>query len=138
MKTKKYSDLIPVPNQDITEKGFYVYKGTGRKSKKMVYIGTTIQVPKERFRWHKHNGKNLIFEVIKVCENADEMLDLEYKLIQRYRPDMNKITKRKQNLNVALTDEILKLRENNVEWCQSCLKRRVNKGYSVCYFCENE
>lgn len=24
------------------------------------------------------------------------------------------------------------------EWCQSCLKRRVNKGYSQCLFCQRK
>lgn len=27
-------------------------------------------------------------------------------------------------------------RVGNNEWCQSCLKRRVNNGYSQCLFCQ--
>lgn len=29
-------------------------------------------------------------------------------------------------------------RIGNNEWCQSCLKRRVNKGYSQCFFCQRK
>lgn len=29
-------------------------------------------------------------------------------------------------------------RVGNDEWCQSCLKRRVNKGYSQCFFCQRK
>lgn len=29
-------------------------------------------------------------------------------------------------------------RIGNNEWCQSCLKRRVNKGYSQCLFCQRK
>lgn len=29
-------------------------------------------------------------------------------------------------------------RVGNDEWCQSCLKRRVNKGYSKCLFCQRK
>ena len=29
-------------------------------------------------------------------------------------------------------------RVGNDEWCQSCLKRRVNKGYSQCLFCQRK
>lgn len=29
-------------------------------------------------------------------------------------------------------------RIGNNEWCQSCLKRRVNNGYSQCIFCQRK
>lgn len=29
-------------------------------------------------------------------------------------------------------------RVGNDEWCQSCLKRRVNKGFSQCLFCQRK
>ncbi|MCH3951994.1 hypothetical protein [Leuconostoc mesenteroides] len=29
-------------------------------------------------------------------------------------------------------------RIGNNEWCQSCFKRRVNKGYSQCLFCQRK
>lgn len=29
-------------------------------------------------------------------------------------------------------------RIGNIQWCQSCLKRRVNKGYSQCLFCQRK
>lgn len=117
-------------------KGFYVYKGLSKSTGGLLYIGTTIQIPSDRFRWHKANGKNLTFVVVKVCENESEMLDLEHLLIQKYKPRLNKITNRKQNFNKKLTAEALELRVGDSQWCQSCLKRRVNKGYSKCYYCE--
>lgn len=126
---------------DITEKGFYVYKGLSidkNESKyhnKLRYIGTTTQIPADRFRWHKSNGKNFNFEIIKICKDADEMLYTEFALIQKYKPICNKITKRKQNLNRRLSDEEKYGRVGNKEWCQCCLTRRVNKGYKTCYYC---
>lgn len=29
-------------------------------------------------------------------------------------------------------------RVGNKEWCQTCLKRRVNKGYGQCLFCQRK
>lgn len=29
-------------------------------------------------------------------------------------------------------------RIGNSEWCQTCLKRRVNKGYTQCLFCQRK
>lgn len=29
-------------------------------------------------------------------------------------------------------------RVGNKEWCQTCLKRRVNNGYSQCLFCQSK
>lgn len=131
------SDLLCVKNKNlIFSKGFYIYKGLDKKNKELVYIGTTVQVPNDRFRWHKANGKDLIFEVIKICENQTEMLDLEYDLIKKYNPKLNKITHRKQNFNVALTKSEIELRKGNNEWCQKCLTRRVNYGYNFCYYCK--
>lgn len=120
---------------EIKEKGFYVYKGLSKKGK-LLYIGTTIQIPKDGFRWHKHNGKNFNFEIIKICENENEMLDIEYQLIKKYRPQFNKIKDRKQNFNIPLSEEELENRKGKKEWCQCCLKRHVNPGYEFCYFCE--
>jgi len=110
-----------------------VYKG--ELNGKLVYIGTTIQKPSDRFRWHKHNGKNLDFTVLHQFDSADEMLDTEFELIKKHNPKMNKIKHRKQNLNVRLTPEILESREGSDEWCQGCLRRRVNKGYKRCMRC---
>jgi hypothetical protein len=131
------SDLLCAKNKNlIFSKGFYIYKGLDKKTKELVYIGTTVQVPNDRFRWHKANGKDLIFEVIKICENQTDMLDLEYDLIKKYNPKLNKITNRKQNYNVALTKSEIELRKGNNEWCQKCLTRRVNSGYNFCYYCK--
>jgi excinuclease UvrABC nuclease subunit len=123
----------PTPNPN--EKGFYVYKGLDKKTKELIYIGTTIQKPSDRFRWHKHNGKDLEFHVIKKCDNEKQMLDLEFSLIKEHKPKLNHITHRKQTFNKVLSNEDVKLRVGNSEWCQCCLKRRVNKGYEFCYYC---
>lgn len=119
--------------QDNNRAGFCVYKGS--LDGELVYIGTTIQRPKDRFRWHKANGKNFDFEVLQYCENEVEMIDLEFELIKKHKPKYNKITKRKQNLNRKLTQEQLDARVGDKTWCQCCLRRRVNPGYSSCYNC---
>ena len=126
---------------DIKDKGFYVYKGLGKKGVtkgKIKYIGTTTQIPSERFRWHEAHGKNLDFQIIAICKDKDEMLDLEFRLIRHCHPSLNKISDRKQNLNTKLTEEELESRKGNPEWCQCCLKRRVNKGYIYCYYCSHD
>jgi len=119
---------------DSEKRVFSVYKG--EKNGKLVYVGTTVQKPEDRFRWHKYNGKDLNFEVLFQFDTAQEMLDKEFELIKKYNPRLNKITHRKQNYNVYLTVSELESRKSNKEWCQCCLRRRVNKGYSVCYFCQ--
>jgi hypothetical protein len=112
---------------------YTVYKG--EKNGVIVYIGTTIQKPEDRFRWHKSNGKPLQFTVLHQFDNSEDMLSEELRLIKQHRPRLNKITHRRQNLNVALTQCELDLRKGSTEWCQSCLKRRVNKGYARCMRC---
>ena len=79
------SDLDKVCEiSDINTKGFYVYKGLSidrnekRYHNKLRYIGTTIQIPADRFRWHKANGKDFLFEIIKICKDENEMLDTEF------------------------------------------------------------
>lgn len=113
------------------ERTYTVYKG--EKGGKIVYIGTTTQEPAARFRWHRANGKPFAFTVLSQHENADEMLAEELRLIKLHKPQHNK--RLKQNLNVRLTAEQLKARKGKVGWCQSCLKRRTNPGYTVCLFC---
>lgn len=112
---------------------YSVYKG--EVNGKVVYIGTTIQVPSERFRWHKYNGKDFKFTVIKQFDNPEDMLDFEFELIKKYNPKFNKIKRRKQNFNVKLTQEDLESRKGNKSWCQLCLKRHVSTGYTKCYYC---
>jgi len=107
----------------------------GRQSGKIVYVGTTTQRPGDRFRHHFANGKKFDFEVMKQCDDEKQMLDEEYKLIQKYNPKYNKIKHRKQNLNKKLSQDQLDLRKGDSEWCQCCLKRRVNKGYKFCLWC---
>jgi len=122
---------------DVTTKGFYVYKGLPKEQggKRLLYIGTTIQVPSDRFRWHKANGKDFRFEIIRICKDENEMLDAEFALIKKYNPRYNKITARKQNFNKRLSVDDKSARVGNGEWCQSCLTRRVNRGYTNCYYC---
>jgi hypothetical protein len=131
---------MEILNNDLSKNlpsgGFYVYKGLDKATKELVYIGTTVQKPADRFRWHKANGKDLEFHVIASLPTGEEMLDLEYELITKLKPKLNKIVKRKQNLNVRLTPEILASRVGNSEWCQSCLRRRVNRGYTKCMYCK--
>jgi hypothetical protein len=114
----------------------YVY--VGKLNNKIVYVGTTIQPPNDRFRWHKANGKDLDFSIYKKCDTPNEMLDLEFELITKYNPTLNKIKHRKQNFNAKLKDDVLRDRIGNKEWCQCCLKRRVNKEYEFCYWCTKE
>jgi len=127
-------DIAKVKNTLSLPGKFNVY--FGRVDGIIVYVGTTVQMPADRFRWHKANGKNLAFEVVKQCDTEDEMLDLEFELIKQHKPKLNKITHRRQNLNVRLTQVTLDARKGNTEWCQSCLKRRVNRGYKNCYYCK--
>lgn len=124
-------DTAKVVNKNA--KKFTVYKGS--LGGVLVYIGTTIQKPADRFRWHKANQKNFNFEVIEQFDNAQDMLDLEFELIKKHNPKFNKITHRKQNLNVKLTQDVLDARVDDKQWCQSCLKRRVNTGYVKCSRC---
>lgn len=112
---------------------YSVYKG--EKDGFLVYIGTTMQKPAARFRWHKANGKDLKFTVLHQFDTSKAMLDKEFELIQLYKPVLNKIVHRKQNLNVKLTQAEVQSRVGLVEWCQTCLKRRVNAGYSKCRWC---
>lgn len=118
---------------------YLVYVGYSRKDKdckKIIYVGTTIQYPLSRWFYHKQHGKNLVFKEYCRFDNENDMLDMEYELIQKYHPSCNKITKRRQNYNVVLTPEILESRKGNPEWCQCCLRRHVNKGYKYCYYCQ--
>lgn len=113
------------------ERIYTVYKG--EQGGQIVYIGTTIQEPAARFRWHKSNGKPFAFTVLSRYDNADEMLAEELRLILLHKPKHNK--RIKQNLNVRLTSDQLALRKGDSEWCQSCLKRRTSKGYTFCMYC---
>jgi len=113
---------------------FLVYRGFDSKNI-IVYIGTTVQEPETRFRYHRHKGLNLRFEVIHKFDTADEMLDKEFELITELKPKYNKITHRRQNLNIRLTNEEIKKRVGDKEWCQTCLKRRVTINYTRCKFC---
>lgn len=90
-------------------------------------------MPEDRFRWHKHNGKDLQFTVLAQYDNPEEMLAEERRLIDLHKPKLNK--RLKQNFNVKLTAEQLEARKGDGEWCQCCLKRHVNKGYTKCMYC---
>ena len=92
---------------------YTVYKG--EKNGTIVYIGTTIQKPEDRFRWHKDNGRALRFTVLQQFDNPDDMLTEELRLIKHHSPRLNKITHRRQNLNVALTQEQLDSRKGDSE-----------------------
>lgn len=112
---------------------YTVYKG--EEDGKLVYIGTTVQLPKDRFRWHKHNGKRYQFTVLSTHPTAEAMLEEEYRLIQLHRPRDNKITDRRQNLNVKLTPAQLEARRGDKAWCQGCLRRKPNPRSRYCRNC---
>ena len=112
---------------------YSVYKG--EVNGKIVYIGTTIQEPSARFRWHKANGKPFDFTVLSQHPCADSMLAEELRLITLLKPKHNK--RIKQNFNVKLTAADLESRKGDKVWCQSCLRRRVNTGYTCCMYCGN-
>lgn len=112
---------------------YSVYKG--EQGVKLVYIGTTIQEPAARFRWHKANGKPFKFTVLAQFDSAQAMLDEEFRLIQLHKPKHNKITHRKQNLNARLNKDEVSARQGVAGWCQICLRRRVNPGYKKCFYC---
>lgn len=130
---KSLDSFMDDDNKD-KKRNYYVYQGRDKKTGEIVYIGTTVQVPNARFRWHKANGKNLNFNVLFEFDNPDDMLQKELDLIKELKPKLNKITNRKQNLNVKLTNERLNKRVGDKEWCQSCLKRRARVG-NVCGYC---
>ena len=120
---------------------YLVYVGYSKKDKEkknIIYVGTTIQYPLSRWYYHKTHGKDLVFVEYKRFGNEKDMLDLEFELIQKHHPSCNTITSRRQNYNVALTAEELESRKGNPEWCQCCYRRRVNKGYTYCMYCEKE
>lgn len=117
---------------------YVVYYGYSKKDKeksKVIYVGTTIQHPMSRWYYHSTHKKDLVFEIAFRFDNEKSMLDKEYEEIKRLKPSLNKIKDRPQNFNVALSEEEINARKGNEEWCQCCLKRRVNKGYRYCYFC---
>ncbi|MBR4177082.1 MAG: hypothetical protein IKQ53_06755 [Bacteroidales bacterium] len=136
----------PIPKEDFLQEvakykeeiyKYVVYFGYSKKKNndKVQYVGTTIQHPMSRWYYHSTHGKDLRFEVVLRFNNKEDMLEKEYEFIKKLHPPLNKITKRQQNLNVPLTGEELEKRKGDPEWCQCCLKRRVNKGYKYCYFC---
>lgn len=107
----------------------------GYANGKVVYVGTTIQHPYSRWYYHSMHGKPFEFKEEFRFDNEQDMLNKEYEMIQKYHPRHNKIINRKQNLNVELTRQELDSRKGNPEWCQCCLKRRVNRGYRYFYYC---
>ena len=120
---------------------YLVYVGYSKKDKEkknIIYVGTTIQYPLSRWYYHKTHSKDLVFVEYKRFDNEKDMLDLEFELIQKHHPSCNTIKSRRQNYNVALTAEELESRKGNPEWCQCCYRRRANKGYTYCMYCERE
>jgi predicted GIY-YIG superfamily endonuclease len=107
----------------------------GKISDQIVYVGTTIQKPEARWRWHKANGKAFNFSIHYQYDTPEEMLKCEHDLILKYNPVHNKIKHRIQNLNKKLTIEQINQRKGDKQWCQGCLKRRVNIGYTYCGHC---
>jgi hypothetical protein len=118
----------------MTKRKCFVYKGC--LNGVLMYIGTTVQRPAARFRWHKANGKDLEFTVLEQHTDTDMMLDREFYLIKTLRPPMNKQVTRRQNLNVKLTKKELNSRKGVSVWCQGCLRRRVVGKSTHCRNCK--
>ena len=110
-------------------KVYYGFDGLGN----IVYIGSTVQSMDDRARWHKANGKDLRFKVVKTFDTAEEMIAYESAKIKQHQPKLNR--RKVVGFNRKLTPEQLQSRVGNNEWCQSCLKRRVNAGYNKCFYC---
>lgn len=108
-----------------------VYKGL--KNGNIVHIGITTQIPSVRFRTHEKRKLIDTFEVISEFNSVEEALQLEKELILKYKPIYSK--RIKQNDNRKLSKNSLESRKGHPEWCQSCLRRRVSKGYKKCLWC---
>lgn len=108
-----------------------VYKGL--QNGEIVHIGITTQVPSTRFRTHEKRHLIEKFEIIAEFDSTDEALQLEKELILKYKPKYSK--RIKQNDNRKLSKTSIESRKGSSEWCQNCLKRRVNKGYKRCKWC---
>lgn len=108
-----------------------VYKGMN--GNEIVHIGITTQDPKVRFRTHEKRKLIERFEVITLFEEVEDALALEKELILKYKPKYSK--RIKQNDNRPKSKAEIEARKGDSTWCQSCLKRRVNKGYRVCCYC---
>lgn len=111
-----------------------VYKGISNGE--IVHIGITTQDPKVHFRTHEKRKLIERFEVIGEFEDVADALLLERKLIEEYNPKYSK--RLKQNDNRKLAAAQVKGRIGDNEWCQKCLKRRVNKGYKTCFYCSKK
>lgn len=112
---------------------FSVYIGTASKlSEAVVYVGLTSQIPRRRFSWHKSRGKNLFFTVVSEHETHELATIEEERLIAKYLPTLNRrgINLPKSHLSQSEIDS-----RKSGQWCSVCLRRHVNKGYSVCLFC---
>lgn len=108
-----------------------VYKGLSNGN--IVHIGITTQCPSNRFRTHEKRHLIDEFVIITQFDSTEDVLDLERELILKYKPKYSK--RIKQNDNRKLSKEELQGRKGSSEWCQSCLKRRINKGYHKCKWC---
>ena len=113
---------------------YSVYVGRETADGPVVYIGITMQVPERRFSWHKSNGKNLKFQVIARRFTYEGAKIEEAKLIEAHRPKLNR-------RGIALPKshvppEELEARRIDPRWCKKCLRRHVNRGYTICRMCE--
>lgn len=116
---------------------YSVYIGRDH-AKNVAYVGITMQKPERRFSWHRSNGKLLAFEVVASGLSLEAAAKQELVLIEAYGPAMNK---RGNPYGMKLPASLLskeekERRRSDPRWCSCCLRRRVNKGYSVCLRCE--
>lgn len=118
----------------MTNRPIIVYQGL--KNNEIVHIGITSQEPQTRFRTHEKRHLIDRFEVIASFDEVGKALTLEKELILKYKPKYS--TRVKQNDNRRKSLDEIQSRVYNPEWCQKCLKRRVNNGYNICYRCEHQ
>jgi len=107
---------------------FYIIGGYNNNT--LVYLGTTKQTPNRRINWLKSNGSKLDFTVISTHNTEDDMLTCYTNLTKQYNIKPHK--------NVKITNDIKMNRLGNKAWCQCCFKRKVNIGYTYCYFCSKK
>lgn len=114
---------------------YSVYIGRAVANGPVVYVGITMQVPKRRFSWHKSNGNDLHFQVVHEGLTLPEAARKEDELIACYAETLKNKRGMKLPASYLMPEEIQR-RRNDPRWCSACLRRHVNKGYSVCLRCE--
>lgn len=115
------------------QKGYWVYYGMGSAGK-VSLVGTTKGRPSDKFKWHERNGQELKFKAIKKFGSVEDMLAYQKNAIVRLKPSLNTRPYR-TGANRKLSEKYVKMRTDNDDWCQECLRCRVSSGYRKCVWC---